>query len=360
MKLTLKTVRDLPTTGERYWVDDEALRGFRLQVSASGSKTYYVRLRSGGRVNRSDNMFKIGAAAVVTPEQARDQARTLLARHLVGDDPIADRRQRQEIPTVSALCALFLDSIWGKRKSSTVYGYSKLIECHIEPGLGQRKVDALDPALVSRWHSNIGQSKPAAANRALRLLSTIYRWAHHSGILAQEVRLARATTKYREVAKERYLSGEEVQRLWAALDQAEREGIAADPSRSVLAAKRNRGIKRPRRLTASSSVMRWTWHGVKVPVMVSRPSSHCVGHPLSRWSTYSPTDAATPPSTILRTRSPHVSGRSTVSGSILFGYSSCGDTLDAFLSDFPSVTREQAIATLDAGTALLVAQVARR
>ena len=44
----------------------------------------------------------------------------------------------------------------------------------------------------------------------------------------------------------------------------------------------------------------------------------------------------------------------------LLDYLESGDTLDAFLSDFPSVTRAQAIATLDAGTALLVAQVARR
>ena len=41
-------------------------------------------------------------------------------------------------------------------------------------------------------------------------------------------------------------------------------------------------------------------------------------------------------------------------------YLESGDTLHAFLSDFPSVTREQAIATLDVGTALLIAQAARR
>jgi uncharacterized protein (DUF433 family) len=37
-----------------------------------------------------------------------------------------------------------------------------------------------------------------------------------------------------------------------------------------------------------------------------------------------------------------------------------GDTLDAFLADFPSVTREQAIAALNRGTALLIAEARRR
>lgn len=43
----------------------------------------------------------------------------------------------------------------------------------------------------------------------------------------------------------------------------------------------------------------------------------------------------------------------------LLDYLESGDTLDAFLADFPSVTRERAIATLDAGTALLIAQAVR-
>ncbi len=43
----------------------------------------------------------------------------------------------------------------------------------------------------------------------------------------------------------------------------------------------------------------------------------------------------------------------------LLDYLESGETLDAFLADFPSVTREQAVATLDAGTALLIAQAAQ-
>lgn len=43
----------------------------------------------------------------------------------------------------------------------------------------------------------------------------------------------------------------------------------------------------------------------------------------------------------------------------LLDYLESGDTLDAFLADFPSVNREQAIATLDAGAALLIALAVR-
>lgn len=42
----------------------------------------------------------------------------------------------------------------------------------------------------------------------------------------------------------------------------------------------------------------------------------------------------------------------------LLDYLEGGESIDAFLEDFPSVTRAQAVAMLDAGAALLVAQTA--
>jgi uncharacterized protein (DUF433 family) len=44
----------------------------------------------------------------------------------------------------------------------------------------------------------------------------------------------------------------------------------------------------------------------------------------------------------------------------LLDYLEGGDTLDAFLEDFPSVTREQAVAALELGKSLLFDRVASR
>jgi uncharacterized protein (DUF433 family) len=41
----------------------------------------------------------------------------------------------------------------------------------------------------------------------------------------------------------------------------------------------------------------------------------------------------------------------------LFDYLEAGDPLNEFLENFPSVTREQAVAVLEAGMTLLLAQV---
>jgi uncharacterized protein (DUF433 family) len=45
---------------------------------------------------------------------------------------------------------------------------------------------------------------------------------------------------------------------------------------------------------------------------------------------------------------------------MLLDYLEGRDTLDAFLADFPSVTREQAIDALNLVTALLIAEARRR
>ena len=42
----------------------------------------------------------------------------------------------------------------------------------------------------------------------------------------------------------------------------------------------------------------------------------------------------------------------------LLDYLEGGDSIDTFLDDFPSVTRAQAVAMLEAGAALLIAQTA--
>ena len=52
--------------------------------------------------------------------------------------------------------------------------------------------------------------------------------------------------------------------------------------------------------------------------------------------------------------------RTRVVAQTLLDYIESGETLDAFFADFPSVSREQLVAMLDAGAALLVATIPAR
>ncbi len=79
---------------DRFLWDDE-LRGFGLKVTPAGRKSYLVQYRSGGRVAPTKRIT-IGTHGELTPEQARQEAKRLLADVARGRDPAAERaRQRR-------------------------------------------------------------------------------------------------------------------------------------------------------------------------------------------------------------------------------------------------------------------------
>ena len=78
------------------------MRGFMLEVRASGGKTYYQRYSDErGR----ERQFKIGAADVLPLRQAKRKALQIKAQAILGSDPQRERQERRSIPTLSAFVA---------------------------------------------------------------------------------------------------------------------------------------------------------------------------------------------------------------------------------------------------------------
>ena len=67
---------------------DTTMRGFMLEVRASGGKTYYQRYTDErGR----ERQFKIGPADVLTLQQAKRKATQIKAQAILGGDPQNER-----------------------------------------------------------------------------------------------------------------------------------------------------------------------------------------------------------------------------------------------------------------------------
>ncbi|WP_197540134.1 Arm DNA-binding domain-containing protein [Azospirillum sp. B510] len=82
-------VANLKPAEKPYEVRDTRLKGLLLRVQPSGVMAYYVEYERGKRIN-------LGRADAVTPSQAREQAKAILADAYKGQDPAAARKATKD------------------------------------------------------------------------------------------------------------------------------------------------------------------------------------------------------------------------------------------------------------------------
>jgi integrase len=172
-------------------------------------------------------------------DEARTKARTLLSRWSLGEDIVGEHRASREAGTVADLSARFLDEWSGRRSAGTVREYRRLFEIEIVPTFGNVTARDVSRSNVAKWHAKIGERAPIVANRSLRLLRTFYRWAETRGEVPDGIAPTKGVAYFRESARERFLSPDEIKRLGDALVRAERDGIPPDPKRAKYAKKRS-------------------------------------------------------------------------------------------------------------------------
>jgi Arm DNA-binding domain len=120
---------------------DTTMRGFMLEVRASGGKTYYQRYTDErGR----EHQFKIGPADALTLQQARRKAKQIKAEAILGGNPQQDRQVRRSIPTLR----WFVD----ERYLPFVKGYKRswktdetVLRVHVLPELGRYFLAEIQP-----------------------------------------------------------------------------------------------------------------------------------------------------------------------------------------------------------------------
>src|SRR3954464_12819417 len=107
LKLTKTVVESLEPSTQEQVVWDEALPGFGLRIKSTGVRSYIVQYRN--RHSGASKRMTIGQhGPLLTFEQAKRQARALLADAARGQDPVEDRRYARRAPTVADLAADYL------------------------------------------------------------------------------------------------------------------------------------------------------------------------------------------------------------------------------------------------------------
>lgn len=241
----------IPQDGQTFLWDGD-LKGFGVRVGASGVKSYVVQYRSpDGRLRRMVfarcNLFDV--------EDARQRARSLLAKATLGIDPAEERNAARRGGTVADVCDWYLTEAESQRlvgrrrrpiKASTLRMDRSRIERHIKPILGTRYVKSLRLADVENMQADIAAGKTRAGLRggrgrvttggsgaASRVVSTLHSIFEHAVRMGEiDSNPARGVRRLQSNRRTRRLSAGELVRLgeamrWAAEHDEHPVGLAA-------------------------------------------------------------------------------------------------------------------------------------
>ena len=210
------------TTTDRVFLWDDALAGFGVCAMQSGKKSYVVQFRRNGRSRR----VALGDHGRLTPDEARSLAKKLLGSVESGADPIEARRAARAVKTFREVAGDFMElHIAAKRKARTKADYNVLLNRHILPALGGKRISDIRRADIANMHAGISKVAPVAANRAISLVSAIWAWAGRREIVPSGDNPARGIERNPEERCERFLTPEEFSRLGDTLRMAETTGL---------------------------------------------------------------------------------------------------------------------------------------
>ncbi len=245
-KITKRVVDAIKTNGTDFYVFDSELTGFGVRVRASGMMSYIVRYRAGRGRSAAVKRITIASVGKVTPDEARQSARDILASVVKGADPAGERSAERKAITVAELSAHFLEHVKALRKPNTLAQYEHMLNTYVVPAIGKRRAASIVTPDLAAIHLRLAD-KPTTGNRVRDVVSSMYGWAMKAKVLADMPNPAADIEKYREAKRERYLTSDEMERLGAAIRLAETDGIpwAPDPAKQVKHAPKpaNRRIK---------------------------------------------------------------------------------------------------------------------
>jgi integrase len=229
VKLSKRTVDALMPGAKSYIAFDSSLKGFGVRVLPTGAKSWIIEYRPGGGGRAvGKRRLKLGDLGELTPQQARQIARTAMSRVRLGSDPAAERSAIRRQITVATLAEEFIaDHVEAKRKPNTAANYAGILRGLVIPEIGPRKVDTITRATVARMHLAL-KSTPYRANSMVAIVGAMYGYAASKHIVPEGFNPARGIQRFPESGRERYLTGEELDRLGAALREGERIGLPWD------------------------------------------------------------------------------------------------------------------------------------
>ena len=209
----------MPADQDQFLWDDGsgAIKGFGLKVTPVGAKIYIFQYRVVGR--RTPKRLTIGRHGSITPEQARNLARSLAVKVVSGDDPAAAKAQ-SKIEAVSLaftsysekFISQYLEARW-KRPAEG----ARLIRQFAQPSL----LDKVMPAITRRdIHLVLDRAgdRVATKRNLFAVLRKMFAWTLDRGDIGTSP-MEGAKAPIAPISRDRVLTDAEITDVWTNADQ---------------------------------------------------------------------------------------------------------------------------------------------
>lgn len=196
--------------GKRKDYYDTDVKELLVQVTANGTKTFYVRRKISGVSHR----IKIGRFPSTNVEDARKQAREILSAIDRGDNPQDKKREQREELTLGQLFELYIEE-YAKRRCATWKDMQENYRRYLSHW-SDRKLSSIKKTDVQQWVNRLGNKSIHTANRNYDSLRAMYSWAIKLGYFSKE-NPCKGIDKFKTHARERFLMPDERDKFLAAV-----------------------------------------------------------------------------------------------------------------------------------------------
>ena len=206
-----------PTGRVIHW--DRHLPGFGVRVTATGAKSWVAMYR----VNGKPVMETLGTLARLPKvDEARALARASMERAATGENPVIERKARQQktaVNTFRAVAERYVERYAQKHTKPTTWKeLRRQLDVDVFPHWGDRPMASITRHDVAELLDGIERrGSPVQANRTLARLKTLFAWALREEIIENDP-TARVDKVVKERARDRVLGDAEIALFWAACD----------------------------------------------------------------------------------------------------------------------------------------------
>ena len=218
-KITQTSLPKFKPQNTPYDVRDTELTGFILRVLPTGRKVYYCQYARGKRE-------KLGLVPAVTPEQAREKAKKMLAGITLDETTPAEKRRQAKAHDLKS----FLDNEyepWALENLKRGKMDMDRLRAHFIEELGNKKLHEITPWLIEKWRTKRRKAGRAATtiNRDVATLRGALSKAVEWGLLGEHPLKGIKPLKSDKAGIVRYLTKTEEKRLRDALTARDKQKI---------------------------------------------------------------------------------------------------------------------------------------